>query len=153
VDVIVFELESRRFAVSLRAMLEVIPIGPVTPIPTTPSVLLGAMNVSGQVFAVVHLQQMLMRDDEPAAPPPLSGEPGLLVQSGGCQAVLYVGKIKEVMRIRSAQVISSGGREMPVSAVLATDIGVLHLIDLDLVLHRLTAQLAEKTSGMRIWGS
>jgi chemotaxis signal transduction protein len=132
--------------------MEVIEIGPVTPLPTTPPALLGAMNVSGQVFAVVHLQQMLISSGEPP-PPPLSGEPGLLVQSSDFQAVVYVGKIKEVMRIRSAQVISSGGSETPVSAVLATDIGVLHLIDLDQVLHRVAAQLAEKTSGMRIWGS
>lgn len=152
-DVIVFELESRRFAVSLRAVLEVIEIGPVTPVPVTPPILLGAMNVSGQVFAVVHLQQMLMSTDEPPAPPPLSGEPGLLVQSSDCQAVVYVGKIKEVMRVRSAQVISSGGSDTPVSAVLATDIGVLNLIDLDLVLHRVAALLAEKTSEMRMWGS
>jgi chemotaxis signal transduction protein len=150
VDVIVFDLESRRFAVSLRAALEVIPIGPVTPMPTAPPVLVGAMNVSGQVFPVVHLEQMLKNADGPAVAPPLLGEPGLLVQSSDYQAVVYVGKIKEVMRIRSAQVISSGDRGTPVSAVLATDIGVLNLIDLDLVLYRVSAQLAEKTSGMRI---
>lgn len=147
-DVIVFEVCRKRYAVEITAAVEVIPLGPVTPVPVAPPELAGAMNVRGQVCPVIRLDGMLSsvpdawRPDSVVQP----GKTGLLVQSGDCRAVLTTDKIQQVARIQRAQMISSGCPTDLQSCILETEIGILHLINFDLVLRRLTDRITELTT-------
>jgi len=156
VDVVIFQIDSRkRCCVAMSSVEEVISLGPVTPVPSAPPAVIGAVNVRGQICPVLRLEALLREVyprptlQEPNASRPLGpldplrqGQPCLLVQAGGCQAVLCVRRIEEVARIRDS-LLSSGGGDMLVGAVFDTADGPLHLVDVEQVMRRVTRQVQE----------
>jgi len=137
-DVIIIEIGARRCAVDLAAVEEVIPLGPITPVHSAPAMVVGAMNVRGQVCPVLHLERV--EGLECAAPRlPRRGQAGLLICADGYHAVLYARRIGEVVRAQSGP--ATGAAAGPVSARLATELGEMDLLDLDRVLNDCAAQM------------
>jgi purine-binding chemotaxis protein CheW len=58
-DVLVVELAGERHAIEVEHVLEVLPAGPLTPVPCTPAFVLGVTNVRGRVLPVLDLVPVL----------------------------------------------------------------------------------------------
>lgn len=59
VNHIVFGLAGARYAVSIRSVLELDRLSPITPVPNTPEFVLGVTNVRGDVVSVLDLRRLL----------------------------------------------------------------------------------------------
>jgi len=118
VDAVVFQIGERRCSLELQQVEEVIRLGPITPIPSAAPTVLGAMNLRGQVVAVVDPCMLAFGDavDEGGA----AARVGLLVQTRGCRLVLRVDRVEGVV---------------PVPELGSS------VLDLDALLDRLLAQL------------
>lgn len=71
---IVFGLSGARYAVSIRSVLELDRLSPITPVPNTPEFILGVTNVRGDVVSVLDLRRLL------GLPPLARPETGRLIQ-------------------------------------------------------------------------
>jgi purine-binding chemotaxis protein CheW len=71
---IVFGLNGARYAVSIRSVLELDRLSPITPVPNTPEFVLGVTNVRGDVVSVLDLRRLL------GLPPLARPETGRLIQ-------------------------------------------------------------------------
>ena len=138
-DLIVFELQDRRCAVELSAVQEVIPLGPVTPVPAAPPAIVGAVNVHGQVVAVLDLGPLL---ELPSAGRPRQGACGLLASSAGSTVVLHVTRVCEVVTMYADD---PPGQAQPLSRRVASELGELELVNLTLVLTQLQRTIRERT--------
>lgn len=98
VDVIIVEVGERRFAIDLDLVDEVVPLGPITPVPSAPPVIAGAVNVRGEVCPVLHLERA-PGVDCPSPAQPRRGQAGLLTSAAGYRAVLYTRRLREVARL------------------------------------------------------
>ncbi|MEZ5395372.1 MAG: chemotaxis protein CheW [Bryobacterales bacterium] len=74
VNHIVFGLHGARYAVSIRSVLELDRLSPITPVPNTPEFVLGVTNVRGEVVSVIDLRRLL------GFPPLARPETGRLIQ-------------------------------------------------------------------------
>jgi chemotaxis signal transduction protein len=146
VDVIILEIGSRRCAVELAAVEEVIALGPITPVPSAPEAVVGATNVRGQVCPVLQLERLAGLEDPggPRASQPLRGHAGLLVTADGYRAVLYAHRIREVVRlqrvVRDAGDAGSPGAD-GAYAELETELGQVSLLNLEAILNGCAEQL------------
>jgi len=59
IEVIAFTLARETYAVELKYVREVYPLRDLTPIPCTPSFLMGIINIRGEMCAVVDLKRLL----------------------------------------------------------------------------------------------
>lgn len=108
-NVIVFALGGARYAVELRWVREVITLGHVTPVPTAPSAVGGAVNVGGAVVPVVELDALLA----PARPsgvgeslrPPRKGDGAILVVVDGVTAALRMSNVETVTTLRAGDAV------------------------------------------------
>lgn len=91
-DAVVFQIGKRRCALELHHVEEVIRLGPVTPVPAGPGAAVGAMNVRGEVVAVLDAHALV---GEPS--PGTVGGVGLLAQAEGCRVVLCVDRVEGVL--------------------------------------------------------
>jgi purine-binding chemotaxis protein CheW len=58
-DVVVVTIAHERYAIDVDHVVEVLPAGPLTPVPCTPAFVLGVSNVRGRVLAVLDLVPVL----------------------------------------------------------------------------------------------
>jgi len=129
-DLIVFELGDRRCALDLGVVHEVVPLGPVTPVPTAPPAIVGAVNVHGQVVAVLDLGPLL---GLPSAGRPRQGACGLLALVAEATVVLHVSRVCEVVSAGVPEEADPARLARPV----ASGLGELLLVDLGRVVERL----------------
>jgi purine-binding chemotaxis protein CheW len=85
VNHIVFGLNGARYAVSIRSVLELDRLSPITPVPNTPEFILGVTNVRGDVVSVLDLRRLL------GMPPLARPETGRLIQVRPTGAVVRSG--------------------------------------------------------------
>jgi chemotaxis signal transduction protein len=149
VDVVIFTLQTGagpwRCAVETSVVEEVIPLGMVTPVPSAPPVVAGAMNVRGQVCPVLQLVEVLR--PPPRSSPPRPGHPCLLINAGDSRVVLCVGHIEEVTRVTGG-LLSSGGRDLLVSGILDGPQGPLQLVDPEQVVRRAAREVQRLASAV-----
>ena len=74
VNHIVFGLSGARYAVSIRSVLELDRLSPITAVPNTPDFVLGVTNVRGEVVTVLDLRRLI------GLPPLARPETGRLIQ-------------------------------------------------------------------------
>jgi purine-binding chemotaxis protein CheW len=98
VDAVVFQIGDRRCSLELQQVEEVIRLGPVTAVPAAAPTLLGAMNLRGQVVAV--LDPCALGLGEPASDGPSTAKVGLLLQARGCRVVLRVDRVEGVVPVQ-----------------------------------------------------
>jgi chemotaxis signal transduction protein len=103
VDAVVFQIGDRRCSLELQQVEEVIRLGPVTPVPAAAPTVLGAMNLRGQVVAVLDAGALALGSSDGASsttavpPSALPAKVGLLVQGRGCRVVLCVDRVEGVV--------------------------------------------------------
>lgn len=59
IEIVEFLLSSERYGLELRYVREVWPLKDLTPIPCTPTFVLGVINVRGQILSVINLKKLL----------------------------------------------------------------------------------------------
>ncbi len=155
-DVLTFELGTRRCAIDIGWVREVLRFGPITAVAATPREIIGAMNVAGMVLPVVDLG-LLLGEGETR---PRQGDPGLRVADSNTQVVLSLGRVVEVARLRSAQPMrrrgrgaeAAGGqpdRRTVLTRVLTTEQGTLHLVDVSAALEEINQRVTGAVRRLR----
>jgi chemotaxis signal transduction protein len=150
-DVVIFTLQTeagpRRCAVETGVVEEVIPLGVVTPVPSAPPAVAGAMNVRGQVCPVLQLGEVLRASRSAGDSSPRAGHPCLLISAGENRVVLCVGHIEEVARVTGG-LLTSAGRDMLVSGILDSHRGPLRLVDAERVVDRVAREVERLAAGV-----
>ncbi len=103
-NVVVFALGGERFAVELRWVREVVTLGYVTPVPTAPPAIAGAVNVRGTVTPVIDLTAALGGAAADSNHDPSSarrGDGAVLVEGEGVTAAIRVANVETVTTLRA----------------------------------------------------
>jgi purine-binding chemotaxis protein CheW len=104
-NVIVFALGGERFALELRWVREIFALGPITPVPTAPAAIVGAVNFRGQIVPVLRAAPMLAAIEVRAtgtARAPRVGDAAVLLDVDGMRAALVVDRIDEVTTLSTS---------------------------------------------------
>lgn len=159
----VFEFGRGRYAVDLTSVVEVIPLTPITPIPATPEVILGAMNVKGQVLPVLDLGLMLKefplkapgsagQTDRCSSPRP--GDEGLLLRAAGYDVAGVVGRLLDVSGVvdgpRPRRAAGPSETAPLSSPVLDRDGRPLQLVHLERILKQVAGQMEAIAARMQL---
>jgi len=109
-NVIVFAVGTQRYAIKLRWVREVVTLGHVTPVPTAPDTIAGAVNIRGAVTPVIELDRALAlagpprpRESDSAIRkrrPARKGSGGLLVEANGVTAAIHMSTVETVTTLR-----------------------------------------------------
>jgi purine-binding chemotaxis protein CheW len=106
-NVIVFALGGARYAVELRWVREVITLGHVTPVPTAPSAVGGAVNVGGAVVPVLELAALREAPQPSGADEslrrPRKGDGAILVVVDGVTAAVRMSNVETVTTLRAGE--------------------------------------------------
>jgi purine-binding chemotaxis protein CheW len=145
---VVFVIGARRCAIELSCVLAVLPLGPVTPVPTAPAAVAGAVNVHGHVVAVLDLGLLL--DGQPT--PPREGDVSLLVRADDTTVVLHVDRVDQVAPFDREHAVGSGDRAGLISRIVTTDDGRVCVIDLHQLLRHVSAQISAVAGAPRAAG-
>lgn len=102
-NVIIFAVDSQRYAVELRWVREVITLSHVTPIPGAPAHVAGAINMRGAITPVLDLGA-LANEDTPARPAGpdnhvVQGDGAVLIDVEGMAMALRMNKVEEVSTV------------------------------------------------------
>ena len=116
VNHIVFGLNGARYAVSIRSVLELDRLSPITPAPNTPEFILGVTNVRGDVVTVLDLRRLL------GMPPLARPETGRLIQvrpsSRAVRSGLLVDSILGMRPVRTGRIEPDATADERVDAVV-----------------------------------
>lgn len=107
-----FDLGKENYAIPLLSVWEVIPVPETTPIPKSPTHMLGIMNLRGQVISVIDLRKKLKinpkeHDREEAV---------IILDLHGMKIGVLVDAINRVLTIKSSQVLAAPEMETQVNA-------------------------------------
>lgn len=97
-NVLVFALAGGRWAVELRWVREIISLNAITPIPTAPGLIAGAVNFRGTIVPVLAAAALLPPGSTPPEKPrpPRMGDSVILVDVDGTRAAFAADRIDEV---------------------------------------------------------
>ena len=102
-NVVVFALGGARYAVELRWVREVVTLAYVTPVPTAPPAIAGAVNVRGTVTPVIDLAAALgAAADDADMRPARRGDGAVLVEGEGVTAAIRVANVETVTTLRES---------------------------------------------------
>lgn len=99
-NVVIFALGAQRFAVELRWVREIFSLGPVTPVPTAPPAIAGAMNFRGAIVTVLRAGLILPGTTSSRAP--RAGDAVILLDVDGVRAALAVDLVDEVTTLTTS---------------------------------------------------
>lgn len=94
-NVLVFAVAGGRYAVELRWVREIISLGALTPVPTAPPVIAGAMNFRGAIVPVVSAAAIVPPPHDKVRPPRM-GDSVVLIDVEGTRAAFAADRIDEV---------------------------------------------------------
>ena len=103
VEVLVFELSGRRFAVPLAGVREVFNLGPLTPVPTAPPAVAGVTSLRGQVLPVIDLALLL----EMGLHRLRLGDPAVLIETEGVRVGMLVDRVLGLTQTLAADATSA----------------------------------------------
>jgi chemotaxis signal transduction protein len=141
-DVITFQIRHFSFALELGQVLEVLKLGPLTPVPCAPQAIAGVVNIRGEVKMVIHLEPFFSTTTMSSV---AQGNPGLLLKLARDQLVLHVDKIQDIQHFTDAQIISSGSMGGIAESLDVGGRGVFHLLNLQVLWLSLARQIAHLT--------
>jgi len=137
-EVLAFAIGEEEYAVDIRRIREIIKLREATEVPRAPAFVLGIISVRGTIIPVIDLRQRL-RLDPPLWPPGREARI-LIVTRGGESFGLFVDEVRQVVRMRDADVEPPppmlGGGEAEFIAGIGRPFRdrLLILLDLDAVL-------------------
>lgn len=130
-NLVVFSVAEQRFALNLANVQRIVRAVEVTPLPGAPDIILGVINVEGQIIPVIDSRRKLgIRPREIEL-----SDLFIIVQEGDFTLALVADEVKPVMEIPEAQVACSdrmlAGKGMVKSVAKVDDgmIVVLSLVD------------------------
>jgi purine-binding chemotaxis protein CheW len=131
VNHIVFGLNGARYAVSIRSVLELDRLSPITPVPNTPEFILGVTNVRGDVVSVLDLRRLL------GMPPMARPETGRLIQvrplGGVVRSGILVDSILGMRPVRTGRIepAATGDVEPALDGVYADNPEPLRVLNIE----------------------
>jgi purine-binding chemotaxis protein CheW len=98
-DVLAFSVGEERYAVETQYVLEAVPLRGLTPVPCTPSFVLGVINHRGHILPVLHLGRFLGRFLD--APGPEIPEAGRVIaaEAGGMTFGLFADSVEGTLQL------------------------------------------------------
>ena len=128
-SILTFMLGGERFGIPLAEAREVARPGPVTPVPGLPPVLLGAVNLHGEIVPVADLRPLLNLPPGRAAP-----AAGLVVVGrGGERVALHVDAIGDMFEVATS-VAAASAAGLVVAQTLRPAGGLVSLLDVGRIL-------------------
>jgi len=111
-NVIVFTIGAVRYALELRWVREVVSLGFVTEVPTSPPAIGGVCNLHGTILPVLDVGAVL---GGASGPPPRQGDGALVIESEDLVCALRVDQVDHVASLQETggSVIDAGGRTLP----------------------------------------
>ena len=103
--VVVFNLDDKNFALYLNAVLKVLPSLEITPLPGSPKVVLGIINIAGEIIPVFNIR---LRFQIPYKEMDLDNKI-IIVKTINRKAALLVDDVKEVTEIKAEDLTMSKG--------------------------------------------
>jgi purine-binding chemotaxis protein CheW len=100
-QLVVFTLDEQRYAVSLSAVERIVRMVEITPVPHTPEIVLGVINVQGRIIPVVDIRK---RFGLPAREPHLSDQL-LIARTSKRGVALVVDAVSEVVTPSHQEVV------------------------------------------------
>lgn len=128
-----FSLKGQQYAVSLTAVREVIRPGDITPVPGSPSDVLGIVNLRGQIVPVLDGRRRFGLDGEAAADE-LDAQRVIVFDDAGTIVGLRIDVIGDMLQFDPAAIAlpppgRAARRDDPVSGVITRDDGFIALVD------------------------
>lgn len=128
-----FSLKGQRYAVSLAAVREVIRPGDITPVPGSPSDVLGIVNLRGQIVPVLDGRRRFGLDGAAGADE-LDAQRVIVFDDAGTTVGLLIDVIGDMLQFDPAEVAPpppgrAVRRDDPVSGVITRDDGFIALVD------------------------
>ena len=147
VDCIVITCGGERFALDIRNVREAQPLDSLAPVPGTPEMWRGVINMRGTVFAVLDLARYLSLPDVGQAPSPAV----VLVTAGSLTVGLLSDDVPEVRRIRMTEVgpplaPPAAGRTHAIRGVTPD---LLSMLDLEAILTDPRLVVEDEPEGLR----
>jgi purine-binding chemotaxis protein CheW len=129
-QLLVFEVAGGSYALPVECVREIVRLRPTTPIPRAPQDVCGVIALRGEIVQVIDLR---LRIGAPAADATRAARI-VVVQGEDALAGLRVDGVREVMRVRLADVQAQNSAEGMVSGLVRRDKAFVSLIDLERVL-------------------
>ena len=130
-ETVIFQLGEGRYGVAARLVREVQPLAGYTPLPGTPPVVLGLINLRGRLLTALDLRPLL---GAPAGPP-RAGAVLLIVSAGGMEVGLLADAVIEIRRAESQlSTALSAAEGQALAWVRGIDSSLTVLLDLAMVL-------------------
>jgi purine-binding chemotaxis protein CheW len=130
VQLVVFTLDSQRFALHLSAVIRVLPAMEITSLPKAPAIVSGLINLKGMLFPVFNIRRRL---DFPERELELNDR-FIVAETGGKSVVLIVDDVLGVFNYSEAR-IESQRDEMTkngyVSGIVKLDDGLIYIHDIE----------------------
>ena len=128
-DLLLFSLSGERYGIETTHVLEVIPLGHLTPVPSTPSFVLGVVNHRGRILPVLDFRRLF---ELPEREVPASSRI-VAVQAGGMTFGIFADAVAEIVRVGREEVAPppaslAGERQAFLQGVTA---GMVAVVDLD----------------------
>ncbi|MBI4213795.1 MAG: chemotaxis protein CheW [Chloroflexi bacterium] len=125
-DILVFALGEERYAIETAHVLEVVPLGVLTPVPGTPAFVLGVVNHRGHVLSVLHLGRIL----ELSGPEDSHAERVVAVEAGEMTFGLAADAVEGTLRLDARELgpaLAAGERPTFLRGVTDDMVAVLDL--------------------------
>ncbi len=98
VELVIFTIAHRYFAIKGRDVREILPFSPITEVPGSPRTIRGIINVRGDIESVINLHTLLEMDEVPVSPATRI----ILGRSGELLSGIQVEHVADVISIKKA---------------------------------------------------
>lgn len=127
-ELLVFSLAGERYGIETAHVLEVVPLRGLTPVPSTPSWILGVVNHRGRILPVLDLRRLF----ELAGQGIPEGSRIVAVEGGGMTFGIFADGVTGIIRLGADEVVPppvslAGDRRAFIRGVTAGMVGVLDL--------------------------
>jgi purine-binding chemotaxis protein CheW len=102
---LIFRLDAQRCALPLEVVDRVLGAAEITPLPQAPGVVLGVLDLGGEVRPVLSLRQRFRRPERPVQP----ADHFLLAQAGPRPVVLMVDSVEGVRHLAAGAIVPPQG--------------------------------------------
>jgi len=127
IEVTVFSVAKKLYAVELRYIEEVLPVGNITPLPGAPNYILGILNIRGRIVALNDLKPIFGLSDEAGGQP----NHGVVVVDGEMELALAADELVGVTTLKQLHLIPPPPTMTPDQKLFIRGVTQNHLIVLD----------------------